>query len=458
MNFYKVFFNLIIVFFFSISFHAQNSLIFKDGQTVCFIGNSITQAGTYHLLLQTYYATHFPENKINFISCGVSGDNAPGMVDRFEKDILIHKPDYAFVMTGMNDMYAELYAPGIKVDSLLLVKREDALKTYREQTVKLTELLVSNNVKPILMTPSIYDETAIIKAPSYFGKNDALEKCAQHIKFLGKKYNAPVIDLNSYMLNINNKEQKKEASFTIVGQDRVHPKETGHFIMAYKIINTLFPENDVLNVSINAKNKRITALENCSIEFINENNGFRFSVRNSFLPFPLTNEFKEAQKFVPFVKEYNQEILKISGLKKGSYIFKIDKKVVDTLSSKALKKGVNLALNVLTPQYQQAKNVFNLCKQYHKIQSKLRIIALIQYRNLKDFKGPETIVAQKKFLAAQVEDSRGKSWYEYSKMTCKKYFEILPFEKELWQELEQIRSEIYTRNIPHKHIYSFEKL
>ncbi|WP_111708233.1 SGNH/GDSL hydrolase family protein [Lutibacter citreus] len=88
MKFSKIILSSIFVIVFSVSVFAQKLPIFKDGQTVCFIGNSITQAGTYHMLVQAYYAIHFPGNKVKFISCGVSGDNAPGMIERFEKDVL----------------------------------------------------------------------------------------------------------------------------------------------------------------------------------------------------------------------------------------------------------------------------------------------------------------------------------------------------------------------------------
>lgn len=431
---------------------------FKDGQTVCYIGNSITQAGTYHMLLQAYYATRFPGNKVKFISCGVSGDNAPGMIDRFEKDILIHKPDYAFLMTGMNDMYSELFSPRIKIDSVLLAKREGTLKKYQSHTNNLVELLITNNIKPILMTPSIYDQTARIKTPSSFGKNDALVKCAKLVRELGQKYNAPIVDLNPFMLQINQEAQKKDSSFTIIGQDRVHPAETGHFIMAYKIINTLFPSGNVSSISINAKKNTIKEIENCEVELKHETKHFSFSSKAASLPFPLKNEFKKAQQFVPFMETNNKETLQLSGLKKGNYILKIDGITVDTLSTKELKKGVNMASNQLTPQYKQAEDVFDLCAQYHKIQSDLRIIALVQHRNLKTYNGVPTLDAQKAYLAIQVEKNKGKSWYEYTKKICKKYFEVLPHEKDLWEKLEQIRNEIYSSNIPTKHTYQFFKL
>ncbi|WP_111708232.1 SGNH/GDSL hydrolase family protein [Lutibacter citreus] len=359
-------------------------------------------------------------------------------------------------MTGMNDMYGYLFTAGIKVDSELLEKREEALKTYQGHTDNLVKLLVTHNIKPILMTPSIYDQTATLKIPAKFGKNDALVKCAKLVRELGKKYNAPVVDLNPFMLHINNEAQKKDPFYTIVGPDRVHPKETGHFIMAYKILNTIFPTENVSSISINIKEKSIQKDDNCAVKIESGQN--KFSIKNKSLPFPVNDNFKEAQQFVPFIENYNKEELQILGLKKGIYVLKIDEVAIDTLSTKELKKGVNLASNQLTPQYKQAEKVFDLCAKYHDVQSKLRVLALIRYRSLNNYKGPENLESQKVYLEKQVENSKGKSWYEYSKMTSNKYFEILPKEKELWIELEQIRNEIYSRNIPVKHFYNLNKL
>ena len=47
---------------------------FDDGDTVCFVGDSITHGGTYHSIVTLYYATRFPGKTIRFYNCGISGD------------------------------------------------------------------------------------------------------------------------------------------------------------------------------------------------------------------------------------------------------------------------------------------------------------------------------------------------------------------------------------------------
>jgi hypothetical protein len=51
---------------FAIRNRDSKDLIFKDGDRVAFIGNSITHGGLYHLYIQTYYQTRFPDRNIDF--------------------------------------------------------------------------------------------------------------------------------------------------------------------------------------------------------------------------------------------------------------------------------------------------------------------------------------------------------------------------------------------------------
>ena len=41
---------------------------FKDGDTVCFVGDSITKGGDYQTLIESFYAAKFPERRIRCVS------------------------------------------------------------------------------------------------------------------------------------------------------------------------------------------------------------------------------------------------------------------------------------------------------------------------------------------------------------------------------------------------------
>ena len=159
----------------------------EDGSTICFIGNSITQDGRYHKILNAYYSTRYPGSDVRFVSCGIGGDTAGGMVARFKNDILPHRPDYAFLMTGMNDMITDLYRNGIEVDQELIERRKASIERYKSDVTKLVDMLQQEGIVPILMTPTIYDQTAQMKSLPWIGKNDALGVCAVFYTRIGGK-------------------------------------------------------------------------------------------------------------------------------------------------------------------------------------------------------------------------------------------------------------------------------
>jgi lysophospholipase L1-like esterase len=75
---------------------------------VCFVGDSITKGGSYHMLIESLYAAKFPERRIRYYKCGVGGDRASAVMSaetfRVKMDVLGHKPTVATVMLGMNDV------------------------------------------------------------------------------------------------------------------------------------------------------------------------------------------------------------------------------------------------------------------------------------------------------------------------------------------------------------------
>ncbi|WP_297805431.1 SGNH/GDSL hydrolase family protein, partial [uncultured Polaribacter sp.] len=181
------------------------SKIFENGNTICLLGDSITHGGQFHEFLQLYYATRYPNLKLTFINCGIAGDNAEGMIYRLDKDVLIHKPSHVFLMTGMNDVIRTLYFEG-KASDEIIKKRKIALFEYKKNTDVLAEKFEASGISPIYLTPSIYDQYSKIEKENDLGCNDALIECSDHIKSIAYQYDATVVDLNTPMKNIMERE------------------------------------------------------------------------------------------------------------------------------------------------------------------------------------------------------------------------------------------------------------
>jgi lysophospholipase L1-like esterase len=200
----------------------ESSKIFESGNTICFLGDSITHGGQYHEFLQLFYATRYPNLKLTFHNCGISGDNAEGMIYRLDKDVYIHKPSHVFFMTGMNDVIRTLYFEG-EATNEIVQNRKKALDEYKRNIHILDKKFETSDIRPLYLTPSIYDQYSKIERENNMGCNDALIECSNHLKKIAKQRNTTLIDLNSSMKNIMELELQNDSLFTIIGKDRVHP-------------------------------------------------------------------------------------------------------------------------------------------------------------------------------------------------------------------------------------------
>jgi lysophospholipase L1-like esterase len=159
----------------------KNSKTFESGDTICFLGDSITHGGQFHEFLQLFYATRYPNIALTFYNCGIAGDNAEGMSFRFKDDVLVHNPSHVFLMTGINDVIRTLYFEGQASDEVIR-KRKNALAVYKQNTDILAGTFEASQITPIYLTPPIYDQYSKIEKENNLGCNDALIECSDYIK------------------------------------------------------------------------------------------------------------------------------------------------------------------------------------------------------------------------------------------------------------------------------------
>ena len=446
----KNYFVVILFFSFITNLNAQEGkLLFKDGDRVCFIGNSITHSGEFHPDIFLYYATRFPKEKVSFFNCGVSGDIAGEILSRMDSDVFVHKPTVAAFMVGMNDMIRGYFGKSKTGETT-----PNALETYKKSATQIAENLTKYGCKLIIQLPSIYDQTVKNSIGNMFGLNDALGKCAEFLSELAPKYNATVVDYWTIMKNINEQEQKKDTSFTIVSEDRVHPDSPGHLVMAYQFLKTTGAPKYVSKVVIDVKAKKVIESLNCETKLeLSQKNIIQFECLENALPYPVNHDALPALNFVPFTEDLNQEILQVNNLDTSQYNLFIDEINVGVYTSSDLAKGINLSMDTLTSQYKQALEVMKYCNEYRKVYNDLRSLAFMEYRTLKEYKGKDDSIAKRVFLNEELEKIKGEGYYEYVKNKCDEYFVIKPNQQQLIAQLNQIRDNIYTANIPRKHIF-----
>ena len=449
-SFFLFFYVCAFIFFISQELKAQQntSKIFESGDTICFLGDSITHGGQFHEFLQLFYATRYPHLKLSFHNCGISGDNAQGMSYRFKDDVLIHNPSHVFLMTGMNDVIRTLYFEGQASDEIIK-KRKNALDLFKQNTDILVEKFKASAITPIFLTPTIYDQYSKIEKENNFGCNNALIECSDYIKLMANRYDAPLVDLNTQMKHIMERELQNDSLFTIVGKDRVHPETTGHFIMFHEILSTIESTSLITQISIDLQQKPRIETKNCVVEkFQISNETITFNCLENSLPFPINAALEKAISLVPFQNNFNKEILQIKGLKDGNYNLFIQEKLINTFSSKELNEGVNLSNQSNSPQLQQAKKIAKLCKDYRKTGYQLRAVPFIEFKYLRDYSGANNLLGKQKHLEKKLKIIEGKPFYNYIKKSIDVYFETLPKQDSLKNRLQLIENSIYEENKP----------
>src|ERR1700732_4864026 len=87
---------------------AQSDFYLKDGDTVVFYGDSITDQRLYTIFTEAYVVTRFPKLNVRFVHSGWPGDQvdggAGGPIDvRLARDVVAYHPSVITIMLGMND-------------------------------------------------------------------------------------------------------------------------------------------------------------------------------------------------------------------------------------------------------------------------------------------------------------------------------------------------------------------
>jgi len=338
---------------------ASGAGLFKDGETVCFLGDSITAGGRTQTMLADYYLTRFPERTIRFVNAGRSGDSAGGALGRLQDDVIAKKPTSVTIMLGMNDVSRGSYVAN--PDAGKLKQQQQSLNGYKANMGKVVARIRAEAGEPRLLfiTPSPFDQTVVLeKENNQPGCNDGLGRCAEIVKELAAKNQAAVVDFHTPMTALNLEQQKHDPKWTIIGGDRVHPGAPGHLMMAWLFLKAQGAPAVVSSVKVDAAAGRAVESLNAEVTKIaKQDGGIAFTVLEKALPFPVDPAAKPVLELLPIEKELNQEMLSVSGLAKGTYELKIDGVVVAKGTAEDFAHGINLAFNEATSQFKQAQAV-----------------------------------------------------------------------------------------------------
>ena len=448
----KIIVLLIIIIHCSFSAFSQTLSPFKEGDRAVFLGNSITDGGHYHSYIWLYYMTRFPDRNVRILNAGIGGDTAYDMYKRLDGDVFCKNPTVLMITFGMNDSgYYEYNSDESK--EFGEKKYQECYKNFQLIEKRLKEL---PDTRIVLMGSSPYDETAQVEGNTPLkGKNEVMKRIVEFQKKSAEDNNWQFLDFNQPMTEINQRNQQETPTFTLCGGDRIHPDNEGHMVMAYLFLKAQgFAGKKVADMEVNASKQAVVKSDNCTISGIKQNGkDLSFDYLSNSLPYPVDTVARgwgakksqaKALKIIPFMDEMNQEILKVTGLK-GDYKLFIDEEEIGTWSGDDLAKGINLAEETKTPQYQQALAIMYLNEYRWEIEREFRDYAWVQF----DFFQGKGLLFANNSKAVEVMDKEASNnlWLRAHRDTYAKYMH--PAVREAREkEMNLLVSKIYEINKP----------
>lgn len=368
--------------------YAQSIPVFKDGDRIVFVGNSITCGGHYHSYIWLYYMTRFPTQRIDVFNEGIGGDVAKQISQRLDK-VFEHKPTVVTLTFGMNDTGYMDYTLSAN-ESVGHKNVETSCNNYKmiEDTYKKYP-----KVRKILIGSSPYDETSRFNKVPFPGKNKLIQDISGFLKERADVNKWGYVDFNRPMTIINMREQQIDSTFTLCGGDRIHPTTDGHLVMAYLFLKAQgLADKPVADIAIDASAKTVNRSVNCKVSgLIVSPDHINFTYLANSLPFPIDRAYNnelhtqaDALKVIPFMDEMNYEGLSVKGLSDGYYLLKIEGKTITRLTAGELQRGINLASYENTPQNEQAQEIRRLNEQRWFMEREMREYYWMEYNLMRD--------------------------------------------------------------------------
>ncbi|KKR03523.1 MAG: Lipolytic enzyme, G-D-S-L [Candidatus Uhrbacteria bacterium GW2011_GWF2_39_13] len=362
-------------------------------QKVVFYGDSITQGGWYLYYIQLFYATRFPDMRITIENAGVSGASATTSLPRLESDVLSSKPDIVYIMFGMNDVGRNYYRVS-NPNQKTMEAREKSLETYKNKMNETIKRIKASGASPVILTPSPYNQYGMhINVENFVECNEGLIKCAEIAKALALENNSPAVDIHSPMTEL----LVKYPELKFAARDRIHPGKFGHMIMAYYILLSQNVPGLVCKATIDVKTKSVENIEKCLIKSLEIKDGcIKFMYIPKALPFPVSEEYMEAKRIVPW-DSLNQEIIQIKNLADGNYKLLVAGKEIEKFSAEQFERGVNIAL-LTTPSQKKSNDLRTAVIKKANAESPLRNIAQVNSILQSSSVDPSDTVAANKYF------------------------------------------------------------
>lgn len=217
-------------------------------QRIVFLGDSITQGGTYIEFIEAALIAQHPDSDKIIIPLGLASETVSGLSEeghaggkfprpdlheRLDRALEKTKPQLVFACYGMND---GIYLPLGAVRT----------KAFQDGMKKLHDKVIAAGARIVHLTPPVFDPLPIrnrVAAADKVDSNHPFEKYNEVLDFysdwlldMRDQAKWQVLDIHGPMNAALAEKRKADPQFTF-SKDGIHPGPEGHLIMAHAVLD-----------------------------------------------------------------------------------------------------------------------------------------------------------------------------------------------------------------------------
>ena len=308
---------------------ARADFALKDGDTLAFLGDSITAARGYTKVVEHYTLMRFPERKVRFVNAGEGGDMASKCLDRLQRDVFDQGATVVTVAFGINDI-----GWGTKADAEHKQAYLDGIRTIIERCRE-------NKVRPFICSPAV-TEGDPDKAETEFLQTMADEGLA-----LAKSLGAETIDLQRGMREVqrkvieSNRTTKPEDQTHLHVKDGIHLTDFGQLAMGYAMLKGLGAPEEVSAATITAGGVEASG---CTVSDLERKaDGIAFTRLDEGLPLNFGPFTALQYRWIPVPEGINRYMLTVKDLPAGEYEILAGGRSLGKAPADELARGMNIS-------------------------------------------------------------------------------------------------------------------
>jgi lysophospholipase L1-like esterase len=206
----------------------------QDGETVLFIGDSITDCGRrgaeaplgngYVRLFAELVIAAYPERRIHYLNKGIGGNRITQLKERWRDDVLFHRPDRLSIKIGINDLHSHLRGVEDGVSPDLFAEVYDELLDLTRRELDCPVVLLTPFYISLDRSGQTFRSQVLELIPRYL----------ETVEEMSKKYNARLVRLHHLF-----QEHLKYRDADTFCPEPVHPNHAGHLVIAQALLEEL---------------------------------------------------------------------------------------------------------------------------------------------------------------------------------------------------------------------------